>query len=387
LPPALAEKVTMVDAAEMLASFMREGMPREELFRGAVESAFSRARAGVPGGGVRAYGEMVDLLCRDGNFEAAVRLEELWNEIGAGGRLSLLCAYDLSGLGEDAHGPAFERICDVHDRVAPAEGFPSSGDPKAAAREVARLQRCARALDNELARRRRNEAFLSALGHDLRNPLSGITTAAHLLARRAGSDKMLMPAVRILRSADRMGRMVDQLLDFVRIQLGQGLPIRRRTADLGEVCRVAVDELESASGVECVNVDVDADTVGMWDADRLGQLASNLIDNAIAHGRDGGPVLVRVADLGNNVGLEVCNAGALAPEMLPVLFEPLRAPLQGARSRSSGLGLGLYISRQIVIAHGGTIAVTSSETDGTRIAIKLPRDLPGSAQLIRDRCS
>ena len=82
--------------------------------------------------------------------------------------------------------------------------------------------------------------FVGILGHDLRNPLSAIVTGASLLARRSDSDKILKPPQRILSSAERMGRMIDQILDFTRIRLGHGIPLQRRHIDLAEVCRLAM---------------------------------------------------------------------------------------------------------------------------------------------------
>jgi signal transduction histidine kinase len=367
-----------LDAREQLNEFMRDGSPQPDLLRASMDRIMDLARARVPGckdRAMRTYGEMADLLCQDGNWAGAVRLERLWNEVGPPEPFAVMCGYQISRFSDQGRSELFDHVCSSHAMVSPTEGFPGEGDEGRRLREVARLQQCAGALDHELEQRKRSEAFLAVLGHDLRNPLSCITTAAHLLARRAESDKVLMPAARILRSADRMERMVDQLLDFTRVRLGKGLPIRRGRADLGEVCRVTIEELESSTGVDYVNIDADADTAGEWDAERLRQLASNLIENAITHGCVGSPVFVRVADQGASVGLEVSNAGAVPPELLPVLFEPLRNTADYTETRSSGLGLGLYLSHQIVLAHGGTIAVTSSEATGTRFAVTLPRTL------------
>jgi signal transduction histidine kinase len=217
-----------------------------------------------------------------------------------------------------------------------------------------------------------SEMFVGILGHDLRNPLSAITTAASLLARRAETDKVSRPAARILSSAGRMARMIDQLLDFTRIRLGQGLPLSRSENDLAEVCRMAIDEVDGAG--EGVDLRVRENTVGSWDGDRLMQLVSNLVGNALAHGAGTAPVQV-IADghSAEEVVLEVKNAGAIAPAVLPIIFEPFRSGKDRKEDQSSGLGLGLYITRQIVFAHSGSIEARSTQEEGTCFTVRLPR--------------
>jgi two-component system, sensor histidine kinase and response regulator len=220
-----------------------------------------------------------------------------------------------------------------------------------------------------------SELFVGILGHDLRNPLSAITTAASLLRKRADSDKVAKPAARILNSAGRMGRMIDQVLDFTRIRLGKGIPIDPREVDLLDVCRLALDELDPGGSNRRVELGWVGRCTGEWDADRLSQMISNLVGNALTHGRAPDPVHVRVDGTDpDDVVLEVHNAGIVPEEELPTLFEPLGANSTGRTERSHGLGLGLFIGNQIVLAHGGTIAVTSSEADGTRFVVHLPRN-------------
>jgi PAS domain S-box-containing protein len=217
-----------------------------------------------------------------------------------------------------------------------------------------------------------SELFVGILGHDLRNPVSAVMTSAALLLRRFKEDAAVVPARRILSSAERMGRMIDQLLDFTRVRLGPGLPIDRRTTDLAHVCRVIADELQGVGGT--IRVATTGDSVGAWDADRLSQLLSNLLSNALLHGTAGAPIIVRV-DGGalDAVALEISNAGAIPADLLPIIFEPFRSGGDKKGERSSGLGLGLYISQQIVVAHGGSIQVSSTAQEGTRFSIRLPR--------------
>jgi signal transduction histidine kinase len=219
-----------------------------------------------------------------------------------------------------------------------------------------------------------SEMFVGMLGHDLRNPLSAITTAACLLRKRADSEKVAKPAARILNSAGRMGRMIDQVLDFTRIRLGKGIPVERRELDLVEICRMAVDELDATASNRPVELRWAGACSGQWDSDRLLQMVSNLVGNALTHGRAPEPVSIHVDGTDPDfVVLEVHNAGVVAAAALPTLFEPFGTNPNGRTERSHGLGLGLYIGQQIVQAHSGTIEVTSSEDAGTRFVVRLPR--------------
>jgi signal transduction histidine kinase len=403
--------LTLLDAGATLSLFMRDGMPDRTLFRGAIGPVIDAGKRG--GARVRAYGEMVDVLWRAGNSQAALRLEELWNELAETHEFSLLCAYVMGNFYRASHKGDIERICDAHSHVGPAESYHTGADSDDRRRQIAVLQQRARALEDEIDQRRQleialrealaerhrteaalletqlqlsqqndqlahavrlSEMFVGVLGHDLRNPLSAIVTGARLLEHRAESEKIAAPARRILSSAQRMARMIDQLLDFTRIRQGQGIPLRRGPVDLAKVCTLTLDELERPGGDGPTSVEVLGDASGSWDSDRLIQLLSNLVSNALVHGAAGQPVVVRIDGTGPIVRLDVCNAGAVPADVLPFLFQPMQGGGGGERlQRGLGLGLGLFISREIVVAHGGTIDVTSSEADGTRMTISLPR--------------
>ena len=173
-----------------------------------------------------------------------------------------------------------------------------------------------------------------------------------------------------------MARMIDQLLDFTRIRQGQGIPLRRDHVDLAKLCELALDELEQPGANGRASVELLGDTSGSWDGDRMMQLLSNLIGNALLHGAQGTPVVVRIDGSRPVVRLDVRNAGSVPEHALPFLFQPLQGGETRVHDRPRaglGLGLGLFISREIVVAHGGAIDVTSSEADGTRVTVTLPR--------------
>lgn len=219
------------------------------------------------------------------------------------------------------------------------------------------------------------DAFVGILGHDLRNPLSAITTAAALLESRSDSEKISRPVSRILASADRMERMISQLLDFTRIRLGRGIQLALARADIAEIARAVVGDLEAMYKTQ-IQVDSRGDVVGLWDPARVGQLLATLGANACLHGTVDGTVVVALDGTGvATVHVEVRNAGAIPGERFPSIFEPFRPSLgRDARGKgASGLGLGLFIARHIVLAHGGAIDVTTGQDGETRFSVDLPR--------------
>jgi signal transduction histidine kinase len=216
---------------------------------------------------------------------------------------------------------------------------------------------------------RSNELFAGALAHDLRSPLSAIIVAAQNLQRREPSR----PAANIVSSGRRMSTMIDQLLDFTQSRAGGGIQIDRRSTNLAELCAQATDELKTVHPEWTIQCEPRGDLVGSWDPGRLVQVLSNLLSNAGQHGRADAPISIELdGTLPEHVVVEVRNSGAISPSILPELFDPFRTTRQRTR-QSSGLGLGLFIVRAIVQAHGGAIDVASSAADGTTVSIRLPR--------------
>jgi signal transduction histidine kinase len=396
-------QLAWLDAADTLAKVMVGDMPDWTLFSSFFGAIIEQSRRRDPLACVRTYGEMVDVLWRRGNKQAALRLESMWNEFSSSHSLSLLCAYVMGNFYRSGDSEAFKDVCRAHAHVLPAEGGRRVAEPDTERREINELQQHARSLEHEIEQRkelesalrealirekvareeaersvRYNEMFAGMLGHDLRNPLSAITTGANYIARLNVSQKSTKAAGRILSSAERMARMIDQLLDFTRIRVGGGLALAPVRFDLEELLCKVKDELEAANPERSIVVDVDGNASGEWDHDRLLQVFSNLLGNALHHGRAEHPVKVRCnGRQAKHVSVSVHNAGAVPPEVLPVLFEPFRGNARYQRTR--GLGLGLFITQQIVAAHGGTIDVVSETTAGTTFRLVLPRRLRSGA--------
>ncbi|HVJ27342.1 MAG TPA: CHASE3 domain-containing protein [Vicinamibacterales bacterium] len=229
------------------------------------------------------------------------------------------------------------------------------------------------------AREERREAeqfkdlFLGALGHDMRNPLTVITTGAASLARHSQNSMQAKIASRLASSADRMARMISQLLDLVQARLGGGVPVTLERGDLREVARSVIERLDVQFPERTIELITDGNLVGRFDRDRIAGVLYDLVLNALEHGRHDTPVRVTILALERDATIEVLNQGDSIPaEMIPLVFDPFRRAAERKRMKSVGLGLGLYLALQTVRAHRGTIDVQSSKATGTIVRVLLP---------------
>ena len=217
-----------------------------------------------------------------------------------------------------------------------------------------------------------NELFTAVLGHDLRTPLSVVMNGAMLLPMMSDQPKVVQTAQRIETSARRMASMVDQLLDLARIRSGT-MELNCSMHDYVALARAIVAEFETPaqpSPIELVQV---GELHGICDAGLMSQVLSNLLGNALTHGEHGVPVQLsldgRAADM---IEVRVSNGGVIAASMLPTLFEPFQQSGE-KRKTGQGLGLGLYTVNMFVKAHGGTVQVTSTQSQGTVFTLRMPR--------------
>jgi signal transduction histidine kinase len=216
--------------------------------------------------------------------------------------------------------------------------------------------------------RAERELFLGVLGHDLRNPLNAVTLAGHLLAKRP-EPEVARVAQRVVNGARRMERLISDLLDFVSSRAG-ALPVTPQHTDLDHVCRDVIAEVEAAYPDAHISFDGVDDARGFWDPARLGQVVQNLVTNAVRHGDRQRPIVVCVRRQGDHVLLQVENGGPpIAPALRERIFEPF------VTSASGGLGLGLYVANQLVLAHHGKIDC-SSDAEKTAFRVVLPRGIP-----------
>ncbi|WP_462379419.1 sensor histidine kinase [Pseudomonas sp. Marseille-QA0892] len=238
------------------------------------------------------------------------------------------------------------------------------------------MQRALTDSENDLAganetARLQNE-FVSVLSHDLRTPLSAIQMSAQMLEQKLSDRQERKFTTTILTSTYRMSALIEDVLDFARGRLGGGIPVNRAPVnDLPELLQGVISEVRVSHPSVLIEQSVAIKGDVYCDASRIGQLLANLLTNAVTHGAKDQPVTVNVSKDGECLRVEVHNYGSPIPaELLPLLFQPFTRSATG--SRAEGLGLGLYIAAQIVSAHNGTLAVSSTEDVGTRFVARFP---------------
>jgi signal transduction histidine kinase len=215
------------------------------------------------------------------------------------------------------------------------------------------------------------DRFLGILGHDLRNPINAISSGATHLATQGLNERQLKTLARIQNSTRRLSAMVNDIVDFARGRLGSPMPIVTALVNLSVVVSEIVNEVQLANPGCAIDFEAEPAVDGEWDTERLKQLIANLLINAVQHGT-GERVKVTVTSDGSSAVIEVHNRSpVIPPDLLATIFEPM---VRGSANQDgSGLGLGLFIAREIVSAHHGTIAVNSAEDTGTTFVVRLPR--------------
>lgn len=215
---------------------------------------------------------------------------------------------------------------------------------------------------------RTNEMFVAVLGHDLRNPLAAMMNLGHVVARAGESERTRSLGARICESGQRMSRLVDHMLDLAAMRAGTMVLAPRQT-DVRAVCNSVVNEIEASQPQGRIEVTSDGETWGIWDADRLQQVFSNLIGNALQHGT-GQAIQVDISGMAQQISVRVKNEGSMSPQAAARLFQPFERG--EGRGSAHGLGLGLFIAHELVKLHGGTLCMRSEEGE-TEFEVILPR--------------
>jgi signal transduction histidine kinase/CheY-like chemotaxis protein len=397
--------LVMLDARETLATFMAGLMPDPERFVDSVGGVIGKTARGRQQ--CRAYGEMVDLLWRDGNPEGAIRLEELWNDLAEHYTFNLLCAYPMGNFYSESHAANFEHVCRTHSHVFPAESFSAkSTDAKALAREVAVLQQQARALTSEIEHRkdlekalrealvtqrkaeqekdrlqqesnRMKDQFLATLSHELRTPLTAILGWSRMLTLGGlDADTMRTACGTIERAARTQAALIDDLLDLSKVVTGK-LALRNEPVELTIVIDSALETLRLAADTKGIRLDVapmSERAVVTGDPTRMQQIIWNLLSNAIKFSDAGGSILVALERRNDAARVIVRDEGrGIAPAFLPHVFDPFRQANGAITREHGGLGLGLAIVKYLAELHGGSVTATSAgEGHGSTFVVTLP---------------
>ena len=400
-----------LDAAETLSQFMIDGEIDAARFMEVIGGIISRAAK--PGRQVRVFGEMVSLLVADGHPAAALRLEELWNDLQLAAHptsaFSLFCGYPMDHFGGEAHTQLFADVCAAHSRVIPAESYVALPTANDRLRAIAELQQKAQSLETEIAERRQAEErlrhaleaehearlnveaalqvrdeFLSIAAHELRNPLACLSLHAQVALQRLG-HKEHFDASRtehslqsISRQATRLSRLLDRLLDVSQLEADR-LTLQRRATDLAGLVAQVVSSTRSWTDRHPIALETPASMQVWIDPLRLEQVLANLLDNAIKHSPDGEPIVVTLSEpQPGTLELAVSDRGIGIPiEARDRIFE--RFFQARPEDATQGLGLGLYVSRQIVELHDGEIRADFPADGGTRFVVTLPTGIESLA--------
>ena len=387
--------VTFIDASAMLSTFIVDANVDARLFTRQLEATLAACRQGCDGTTVRVFGEMVDVLWRDGRADAALRLEELWNEA--------------------ADAKLFEDVCLQHDHALPTERFVNLDDA-GRGNEIARLEQRAQSLSAEIEHRRELEAalrrmladrehaevergrllaraqaaredaetagrlkdeFLSVMSHELRTPLNAILGWSQIVNRPDTDEATIRRGLDVIqRNARLQLHAIDDLLDMSRIITGK-MTLRMAPVDLHDVMAEAVETVRPAVIAKDIALDLhlDADARYMTgDRNRLQQIVWNLLSNALKFTPEGGRIELRLEYADGHMQIVVRDNGlGIAAAFLPHVFDRFRQADTGTTRTYGGLGVGLAVVRHLVEAHGGTVSVASEgEGCGATFTLKMP---------------
>ncbi len=405
------QRITVLDARATLSRLMVDDMPDPRRFRDLIAELMGAAPQ-FPPSRVRAYGEMVDLLARDGNVVAAVRLERLWHDVLVETPFSLLCAYLMGNFFRQGDSDRLVEVFASHSHVIPTERFVGLSSPEQRLREIALLQQRGRMLEREVERRQTlehaledalgdleivekqflasvkreeqarhhaesgdafKEISLDILGHDLRNPLNTILTTARLMARRnelAPENQARLE--RVVASSVRMQRMIEQLLDVAQANRPDGIQVRLgEPRDLAPLVAKVVDEVGASSPSRTLDL-VASPCLARVDAERFEQALWSLLSYTVAHSGAGCPIHVEVGRRESDAVVTIHSRGqTIDPSLLPALLDSLHLEKQ-PEVGMDGLALGLYLAKRILVAHGGKVEAHSSKETGTTLEAILP---------------
>jgi signal transduction histidine kinase len=389
-----------LDAADTLAQFMVNGAPHPDRFHSVMTGVIASVTDGRSR--IKAFGEMVALLWDEGKYDAAIQLEQLWNELQKSHSFSLFCAYPISGFGGEQFVEPALNVCSAHSRVIPAESFAAIDDIDERMRAITLLQQKAKSLEAEVKERARVEEclrlallreqtarteaetanrmkdeFLATVSHEIRTPLNAIIGWSHMLRSGKLDAATAERAIETIdRNAKSQAQIIEDILDVSRMIMGK-LLLKNEPVDVATVINAAIDSVQLAIDSKDLHLEVTLDPMArhtLGDANRLQQVVWNLLGNAIKFTPAGGHIQVTVERDGDQLQLQVVDSGqGIPPDFLPYIFDRFSQADGTTTRKQGGLGLGLAIVRHLVELHGGTIKADSDGTGrGATFTIHLP---------------
>lgn len=405
-------QLTVLDAHATLERFMVDGVPDPTRFRETIVPLLKDASSSARRSHVRAYGEMVDLLAKQGNSSASIQLEALWNELVDFHDFDLLCGYAMSNFATASDALNFREICRQHAHVAPTERYTQSdGDQRLL--EITLLQQRAQALEHEIARRetlerqlrealedqeralhaeraaraeaesanRAKNQFLAVMSHELRTPLNAIAGHTQLMELELHgpiTSAQREALSRIDRSQQHLLSLVNDVLNLARVDSGREeyaiAPME--IGPLVDAIVAMISPLLAMGDLDCQVAPRLHDApplVALADHEKVQQILLNLIGNAIKFTPPGGRISIDARTGADTVHLTVTDTGVgIPPEKIDAVFEPFVQLATRLSSRQDGIGLGLTISRKFARAMHGDLTVSSGAEGGASFRLTLP---------------
>ena len=411
-----------LDASETLSKFMIHGWPDASVFNQTIGQILKRA--GNSGDRrVRIYGEMVALLWAEGKYDAAIRLEELWNELGSSHRFTLCCGYPIQAFGGEEFIRPLDAICTNHSVIVPAESYTSLSTPPERLKVITALQQKAKSLEREIAERkviekrlraskaryrrlkdqlelqlkereellkreqiarleaqsanRMKDEFLATVSHELRTPLTSLFGWTRLLRSANLEPKSVSRALEAIeRSVQTQRQLVEDLLDVSRIIAGK-LRLQLSSVEMDAVTETAIEGLRPSADLKNISVHftMDSKTAALsGDPNRLQQVIWNLLSNAIKFTPVGGRIDVRLHCTKFAMIITVTDTGeGISSDFLPYVFDRFRQADSTTTRKHGGLGLGLAIVKHLVDLHKGSVQAESrGKGEGATFTVRLP---------------
>ncbi|CAN5740730.1 hypothetical protein BH24CHL4_BH24CHL4_24250 [soil metagenome] len=398
-----ARRYVPLDAASTLAGLMVDKLPDRDRFERLTSGVVANLQ--LHGGRVHFFGEMTSLLEDDRNHAAAMLLEQFWSDLQRRVSFSLLCAFPADRWNSEASAALHGEICSSHSHVRPAESYALLSTVDERLRVIAELQQKALWLETEIAVRKKSEeqvlvllaaertalvaaeaaiqvrdTFIAIAAHDLRTPLTSLSAQVQLSLRRLRRDGRLDPEQAgdalesISAQSGKLVRLINNLLDISQLDGGKPL-LAPHQVDLVALVEQAVVEARGRSNHQAIHVESPPRCEAVVDPLRMDQVLANLLDNAVRYSPADSPIEVTLFETGQGVvALSVRDFGqGVSSQHRERIFERFyQAGETGVIGGKSGMGLGLYISREIVELHGGDINAEFPEDGGTRIIVRLP---------------
>jgi len=417
----LGEQYFSFDAEETLSQFMIDDVVQPALFNNIVGDIVRRISA--RGRKVRAFGEMVALLAARENFQAAIELEQCWNRLQDRHAFTLFCAYSMTNFDRDFADSLMD-VCHAHTQVYPVESYNTLSNAEERLRAIVVLQQKSRALESEIAERKKVELalrtatdelkkllvseqlaraeavtanrmkdeFLATVSHELRTPLNAIIGWAHLLGKGKLDQASTARAIETIeRNAKSQAQLVEDILDVSRVISGT-LRLNMGRVDAASIINAAIDSVQPAATSKEIQIEVTLDPSIRHitgDANRLQQIVWNLLSNAIKFTPARGRVDVSLKRQDRHAQITVADTGkGIDPAFAPFVFDRFRQEDASTTRSYGGLGLGLSIVRHLVELHGGSVeAFSQGEGQGATFTITLPNNRPTSESPARQLLS